>query len=127
MYKPFCCLFFVLLFLFCSCSKSNEVTLQSAGQDVNAGNCDTANMKFSAHIVPILQANCTSCHNAAVAPAGVSTQTYGAVKLIADNGRLIGSITHSAGYTAMPLGAPKLAACDINKIKAWMARGAQNN
>lgn len=120
------CSSLLLLVLF-SCSKSNEADLQGRSGGPNTGSCDTANMKFATNIVPILEANCKSCHNTARATAGVITENYSGVKMIADNGLLLGVITHASGFSPMPQGKPKLAACDINKIIAWIAQGTKNN
>jgi mono/diheme cytochrome c family protein len=109
-----------------SCSKDNE-------QEVNppepgGGNtCDTADMKYAANVVPILQSSCYGCHANGNASGGVALGNYASLKTQVDNGNLIGAITHAAGYTAMPLGGAKLSDCNINKIKAWIARGALNN
>jgi hypothetical protein len=46
---------------------------------------------------------------------------------VADNGKLVGAITHAAGFLPMPQSAPKLSDCNINKIKDWVNRGALNN
>jgi hypothetical protein len=45
---------------------------------------------------------------------------------IAANGRLIGSITHIAGYKAMPQGG-KLPSCEIKQIQKLVAMGFPNN
>lgn len=127
MHKLFYYTFFILLPALFSCSKSNEAAFQNTVQGNNPNSCTTANMKFSTDIAPILKANCNSCHNTSGATAGVNTETYSGVKLIADNGSLIGTITHASGFSPMPQGGPKLATCDINKIKAWIAQGIQNN
>lgn len=119
--------FFTLMILLFSCAKGNEADLQIAGQGGNTGSCNTVNMKFSADIIPILQANCSSCHNSIRAEAAVKTENYSSVKMIADNGLLIGTITHASGFSPMPQGKPKLADCDINKIKAWITEGTKNN
>ena len=121
--KLFYYTFLLLLLVLVSCSKSNEAELQQGGTN----SCNTDNVKFSADIVPILQANCNFCHNTSSATAGVNTITYNGVKSIADNGLLLGTITHASGFLPMPYGGPKLAACDINKIKSWISQGTLNN
>ncbi len=120
------CSYLLLLVLF-SCSKSNEADLQGRNGGTNTGSCDTANMKFATNILPILETNCKSCHNTATATAGVITENYSGVKMIADNGLLLGVITHASGFSPMPQDKPKLADCDINKIRAWIAQGTKNN
>lgn len=106
------------------CSKANEKDLQSGN---NTG-CDTVNMAYQADIQPILAKNCYSCHgDGASSQAGIDLKDYGHVKAQADNGNLIGVITHAPGYPAMPFNLPKLSDCDINKIRDWINKGAQNN
>jgi hypothetical protein len=118
----------VILF---SCSKSNESDLGDDNGSTPGGNnsgCDTSNMKFAANIKPILSANCYSCHsNANFAVSGVKLEDYDDVKNRADDGKLIGVITHAAGYPPMPQGGAKLSECNINKIRSWIDHGALNN
>jgi len=93
----------------------------------NTATCDTVNVTFSTSVSPILKTNCVGCHSAASPSAGIDLSTYAAVKIHATNGRLIGSITHVAGYKPMPSSTSKLGACEINQIKAWVTKGMLNN
>lgn len=117
----------ILLAAMVSCSKSNESDLDGDGGGTNT--CDTANMKFAANIKPILQSNCYACHSNAnsAAGSGVKLEDYADVKTHADDGGLLGTITHSSGFPAMPKGGAKLSDCNINKIRAWVNGGAPNN
>ncbi len=124
-------LFIILLFisfpllLVLSCSKISEDKLNN-----NSGNtCDTANIKYTTNVTPILQANCYSCHSNGNTDGsgGISLDTYAGLKKYADNGFLRGNITHAPGYIGMPYGRPKLDDCSINKIIDWINRGAQND
>jgi cytochrome c5 len=119
----------VLLAAAVSCSKSNEADLDGNNGGNNGGNnCDTVNMKFAANIKPILQNNCYACHsNANFSMSGVKLEDYADVKEHADDGELMGTITHAAGFPAMPQGGSKLSDCNINKIRAWINRGAEDN
>ena len=123
----------VMTFVLISCSKTNETTQSqnnngnTSGNTTGTGGCDTVNMKYAANIQPIIQANCYSCHGNGNVSGGVSLGTYTGVKQQADKGNLLGTITHASGYPAMPQGSAKLDDCTINKIKDWIARGAQNN
>ena len=111
-----------------SCSKSNEETQQqNTNGNTGGNNCDTVNMKYAADVLPIIQANCYSCHGNGLSQNGVSLDSYAKVKTQADNGNLIGVITHADGYPPMPQGAAKLSDCNINKIRSWINRGALNN
>lgn len=112
----------ILLMGAISCSKSNEADLQDQNPKPT---CDTVHMTYVADVEPILKKNCYSCHGAGASqPDGVILEGYDHVKKEVDNGRLIGAITHAAGYTPMPYNLPQLSACDINKIKDWVNRGA---
>ena len=120
-----CLLLIITGLIWSSCSKSNEVSLKNSSGSPN--NCDTANMTYSTDILPILQANCYSCHGNGLSQNGVSLDSYDKVKTQADNGNLINVITHADGYPPMPQGAAKLSDCSINKIRGWINRGALNN
>jgi hypothetical protein len=94
------------------------------------GNCTTINPTYSLMVQPIISANCYSCHstaNSAVSGGGNQLDSYAKLKVFVDNGKLVGTISHSAGFSPMPKNSAKLNDCDINKIKAWVAAGAPNN
>ena len=108
------------------------VFLQSCSYDkemlVPASSCsDTANVSFAASIEPLLRASCFSCHGNGSNLGNVSLETYDDVKALAASGRLLGSISHSAGFAAMPAGADKLDDCSINGVRIWIDEGARNN
>ena len=114
-------LLLAVLFVAFSCSKENE-------QELGVGAvCDTNNMSYSADIIPILESICFSCHGNGLSENGINFDTYSGIKAVADNGKLVGAISHAAGFVAMPQSAPKLSDCNINKIKSWVNAGAANN
>ena len=43
-----------------ACKKENEETL--INKQGGPGVCDTANMKYTVNVLPIIQNNCYSCH-----------------------------------------------------------------
>lgn len=113
---------FVSAELVWSCSKDK------ASNQTNDNNCNTANMSYANDIQPIISGNCTgSCHNANNPTGNRILTTYSGVVDAIDNGKLVGVISHSAGYPPMPQGGAKLSDCSINKIKAWIEQGALNN
>ncbi len=88
--------------------------------------CDTtAVIRYSVEVVSILSARCYGCHGGtAVTGAGYKPDTY-SVRSLANNGRLVRSITHTGpANTHMPLRGSKLAECDIAKIRTWVRSGA---
>ncbi len=88
--------------------------------------CDTNAFTYSGTIANIMQLHCTGCHNSASA-AGGSLADYNDVMNAAVNGRMIGDISHLAGYNAMPSGGTILEECEITQIKKWVAAGAPDN
>ena len=95
--------------------------------DENAGQCNTDNITYVDFVSPLLTTYCVGCHSGGAPSGGISLNTYAGVQTVALNGRLYGAISHSAGFTPMPFGSAKLPQCSIDKIKAWIDEGAQNN
>jgi len=126
-------LLFMLVVLLAACSKSSEDDMNNnnnnpGGGNNNPGTCITTNMKYSTDIAPIISANCFACHsNANASISGFSLEGHSNLKAKVDDGRLVGAITHAAGFTPMPDGLPKLSDCNIAKIVSWVNAGAPNN
>lgn len=89
--------------------------------------CDTSQALYSVQIKSIMQNNCNSCHSTGIASGGIVTDNYQELKRIADNGTLIGSINHKAGFRAMPQNMPKMVSCNLQLIEKWVREGSQNN
>ncbi len=117
-------LFLLMIVIAVSCSKSSEEDLRSSTPPIS---CDTVNMTYAADVMPVLKANCYSCHGNGGNSGGVNLDTYDNVKDEADDGALLGTITHASGYPPMPANGGKLSDCDINIIRDWINRGAPDN
>lgn len=92
------------------------------------GSCDTTGVNYSGSVVSLLQSNgCTGCHSGSSPSGNISLDGYNNVRAAALNGKLYGSINHSAGYSPMPQGGNKMTDCNIRQIKAWIDGGAINN
>jgi hypothetical protein len=89
--------------------------------------CDTATVTYTKSIMPILGANCNTCHGGSLPAGGMDLSVYSVVKAQVDNGRLWGAVSHTAGYKPMPKNSDKLNDCNLNKIKLWILAGAPNN
>ena len=89
--------------------------------------CDTAIVTYSGTVNPIITANCTGCHSGTNAPLNINLDLYATVNMQALNGKLLGTITHSQGFSPMPKNAPRLNDCNIARIKKWIDAGAPNN
>jgi Planctomycete cytochrome C len=88
--------------------------------------CDATQFAYATIIEPLMKTNCVGCHSVASPGGNINLSTYVGVKAIADNGRLVGSVTHATGFVAMPQGA-RLSDCQTEQIKQWVAAGALNN
>lgn len=88
--------------------------------------CDTLNFKFAANIWPILNTNCSGCHNNNNPGGNIYIRNYDDVLLLVNDGSLMGSI-HGDGYSLMPKNTTGLQTCKITQIQKWINEGAQNN
>lgn len=91
--------------------------------------CDTTTVTYTNDVKPILDAKCATagCHDAATAAGGYDLSTQVATKTSATDGKLVGTVNWTAGFSAMPKNQPKLSQCEINKITRWVNQGALNN
>lgn len=96
----------------------------------NSGNtlCDTTGtISYAQKVQPLLSSQCYSCHTSAGGSGGINMATYANDRAIAVNGKLYGSISHAAGFSAMPKGGLQFSACQLATIKKWIDAGAPNN
>ena len=117
------CLVFISAFIMYSCSnKKADLTPPSTAT------CDTTTVRLSIEIKAIMTVQCFSCHggNASLA-SGIQLENYAVLKGYVNNGQLLQAITHTGNVTPMPNNGTLLSACDINKFRAWINRGAPNN
>lgn len=89
--------------------------------------CDTTNITYSRTIIPIFQYNCYGCHSTTQPQGNLDLTQYANVKRKVDDGKLLGSITHSIGFVPMPSKDIKLNTCYITQIRKWIESGAPNN
>ncbi len=101
--------------------------INQGAKNNNCDDCDTTNTSFMVAIYPIIQTHCEGCHSGSTPQGGISITNYNQIEGLAANGHLLGVIDHEPSYTPMPYNLPKLGTCEINKIKTWIANGAQNN
>lgn len=99
---------------------------QGAVNNQCSSGCDTANFTYSGAVSVIMNTYCKGCHNAASLGGGIDLSTYTTVKTAA-LGRLMGTINHSSGFSAMPKGSNKLSDCQIRQVEKWIQAGTLNN
>ena len=100
---------------------------QGAKNTVNCNcSCDPTTFTYAAIIKPMITNNCVGCHNPGSLGGGIDLSTYSLVKVQVNNDKLLGSVSQSAGFSAMPKGS-KLSDCQIVQINNWIKAGAPNN
>lgn len=113
----------IVVVLLSSCYYDNEEELYPGSGSL----CDTTNTTYAITVEPILKSNCYVCHSTAVANGGIILDSYTKLKEVVDNGKLLGAITHTSGYSPMPKNQAQLSTCNIQKITNWINKGALNN
>ncbi|MBM3435267.1 MAG: cytochrome c, partial [Bacteroidetes bacterium] len=82
--------------------------------------CDTTNITFAGTILPVLQANCYSCHVPPTPGGGIDLTNWADLAFVAQNGILLAAIKHDPQYSPMPKDAPPLTECEIKQIEKWI-------
>ena len=100
---------------------------QGAQENGCDGACDTTSVTLSGSVRPILELHCTGCHSGASPQGGISLVNYSDIKARADDGSLLGSISHDVAWSAMPKNQDKLPDCKIATIRIWIEDGAPDN
>lgn len=100
---------------------------QGANNTQCSNSCDTVNVKFSTHVQPLIKTACQGCHSGGAPSGSIALENYAQIKTTVDNGKLWGSINHSAGFSPMPKGLAKFSNCQLRTIEIWINNGAANN
>ncbi len=96
-------------------------------------NCDTLNViSFANQVFPILQSNCTRCHNTPPGNGGILLNNYENIVSSAelmqnDTPILIGALRYLDGFAPMPPGGNQLDECSIRIIERWIDQGTPDN
>jgi len=109
--------FLIPFIILISCKKDNEEDL------FQKNDCDTLGVSYQQFVAPLMSGSCNSCHSA----GNINTSNYNSLKIIALDGRLMGSVNHEQGFLPMPQGQPKLQECTRLKLGAWVNAGAPEN
>ncbi len=99
----------------------------SDSKDEIVPDCNLENVSYSGTIAPIMSASCNGCHSGANPSAGIVTENYEGLRIIALSGQLAGSVNHEEGFSNMPPGQPQLDQCPRDQIAAWVDDGAPEN
>ena len=101
--------------------------IQQGAKNNVCNGCDTALFTFSGAISPMMNTYCKGCHNPASLGGGYDLSSYAGIKAAAITGKLLASIEHASGVSAMPKGGSALSACQVTQVQKWINAGTQNN
>ncbi|HLF62268.1 MAG TPA: hypothetical protein VI603_00845 [Saprospiraceae bacterium] len=88
--------------------------------------CNTDAVTYSITVLPIIQRECYTCHDALTQNGGVNLEGYDQIFVWIANGKLLSAIKHE-GALPMPQDRMKLDSCTIAKIETWIDNGALDN
>ena len=105
-------------FFFISCSNDETDDPMTGGDS-----------SYSGFIQPLMSSSCATanCHAGSSPANNLNLTEYGTVKLIADDGRLIGATFWQSGFSQMPRGQAQLPQTTLDRIQLWVDDGAPNN
>ena len=100
---------------------------QGAKNNSCTGGCDTTTFTYTAIIKPLLDTKCVGCHKPGNLGGNIDLSTWAATKVVALNGKLLGSVAQQPGYSPMPKNGAKMLDCEITRIRKWINAGSLNN
>ena len=108
-----------------ACYYDNEEDLYQFVQEADC--TSTTDATFAVDVMPLLLTHCNRCHRDGRADGNVNLEGYNNVKPYVDDGSLFGTTNHEVGYSVMPTNGIKIPACEIEKMRIWIEKGALNN
>jgi mono/diheme cytochrome c family protein len=82
-----------------------------------------ATITYESQIKSILNINCNECHSGNEPAKGYDLTDINTLKLIIENGELMGTIQHEPGFKPMPYKSDKMSESDIETIRIWIQNG----
>lgn len=109
-----------------SCYYDNQEDLYPT---LSSTSCKDTQVSFSSQVLPLMNARCnqSSCHNGNDRAGQIVLDNFTNLLVSANDGSLLGSMRHSAGYLPMPDGAAMLDNCSIELVATWISEGSLNN
>ena len=90
--------------------------------------CDTTStVTFSTTLMPIINSNCSGCHNSSNPSGGVPLTNYTEVIESVNDGSFMNSLYGTNGVSIMPDNTGGLPDCIIQQFQHWVDDGAPNN
>ena len=88
--------------------------------------CDSVDISFSDHILPLIEQRCQGCHLGSGSIGGFGLTNYDEISGISSFA-LFQVMNHDSGYPAMPPNLPKLDSCKLQVVRVWIEEGALDN
>ncbi len=102
--------------------------IQQGAQNNYCDGCDTVDVKFASHVLPIFVQSCNGCHgNTPSGGATTSLTNHAQIVTGVTTNDLLARIQHTATYSAMPYGGSKLPDCKIRTVEMWIDLGMKND
>lgn len=106
--------------------------IQQGALNNSCDGCDTTDVKFASHVLPIIQQNCKGCHGPTPTNyAGFSLTNHTEVVFGVTTNNLLERIKHASGFNPMPNSsnpaAAKLSDCKIKTVEIWINNGMKND
>jgi hypothetical protein len=95
---------------------------QGATNKICIDDCDTSSVKYSTHIVPLINTYCKGCHQTSSPSGGIVLENLAQVQSQIISGKFMCSIKWS-GCSNMPKGGSKFSNCNIRKFEIWQNTG----
>jgi hypothetical protein len=98
-----------------------------ARNTTNCTSCDSNDYSYGARVASILNNWCVGCHNPNSKGGNIDLSNYQGVLSVISDERLLASIKHLPGYSAMPKNGGAMSACEIRIIEKWINAGYPDN
>jgi|688.fasta_scaffold278096_3 hypothetical protein len=112
----------VLAFAFLMVLSQNACYYDNEVEQYGVVSCDTTSISFSQDVLPIINANCISCHVQGGVQSSSPLTNYNEIKGFSDE---IKNRVNGIGGIMPPAG--PMSECNQSKIEAWVRAGAPNN
>jgi hypothetical protein len=106
-----------------ACYYDNEQDLYPAAG--GGSGCDTLNLSFQTHVLPIMSNKCQSCHGSVSPRGNLSLMTHAQIK--AAEVKVRDRINRPSGDLLLMPTTGKLPICQIRQLELWYNQGAPNN
>lgn len=70
--------------------------------DPGLSECDTMEVSFANDVQPLIVTHCQGCHSGATPSGGIDLSDYAGIKVVAENGFLVGAISWESGFEKCP-------------------------